>query len=541
MDLRQLEMSMPKWAWSEVYTKVTRHTNGTGIADYLRIQRPSEPKEVLDFRIKTLNKLTKDIFRKGLNNAHRVLIETPLLLDANEEVMQLVEADNFDSHSGWVNLYSKIIDLLQNVIQDPNGLLIVVPINGTGEDISPLTVPLNERVYFYIDYVPSSDVIYYSTDMAIYKWKGYTFKDDKNEIYTLTEYNGKVIEDLWYIHNTGHKLSTYLGGYKSQDDNGKEYFDSFFDGAVEFADAFMNQYVNLQATMLQNTFPVREMREMPCNACNGKGRLPNDKGELEDCGTCKGSGKIINYNTNTVFIRPKKTSIAEDNLPVQQDPLITYYNPPIDGANLSYQFSFDLYNRAGEAIGATTVKMAQSGVAKEEDKESYYSMLSQIMSNTVRLYQFTISSIQSIWLNDQQTPISVKPKKDIRENLTDYLINKVNIMKELNVPEPIVSGVLSELLSKYSGYDDSVIIKVLPLVNPLFGKTMQDIVMLKSMAGSPVTDYALYVHLNGYRILKQMDLHEKTIEQIVQEFKVIAEREFNENRPLSNGIADFIQ
>jgi hypothetical protein len=527
LDLNQLKYAMPKEAWQDVKSKMYRHTRGVGMGEYLRIQRPSEPREVLEFRIKTLHKLTKDVFRKGLNNSVRMLLETPLLLDCNAEVKQLVESDNFDSHSGWTDLYKKIVDHFQDVIEDPNGMLVVLPINGMGEQIEPSTVPENERVYFYIDYVSSDNVVFYSNDMAIFEWKGRVFQDTKDVIFELKKQTNGYIQEVWYVHNTGHKLSTHLGGYNSSDENNRKFYDSFFDGAVEFADAFVNQFENLKAEMLQNSFPLREFREMTCNTCKGKGRLPNEKNEITECQPCNGSGKIVNFNTNSIFFKPKRQSLADDTTTPTQDPLVTYYAPPMTGTELNYRFSFDLYDRAGEAIGATVTKMAQSGVAKEEDKESYYSMLAQIMQNTVRLYHFSVSCIQSIWANDQLTSIKVTPSKDIRLNSQSYILSLVNTYKDAGVPAEIISTQLSQLVSRNTNTKESIIIKLLPLVDTLYGKSMQDIVMLKSMAGSPVSEFGLYVHLNAYRIMKQIEFQDKSNEQIISEFNELAKSEFD--------------
>jgi hypothetical protein len=129
------------------------------------------------------------------------------------------------------------------------------------------------------------------------------------------------------------------------------------------------------------------------------------------------------------------------------------------GTELNYRFSFDLYDRAGEAIGATVTKMAQSGVAKEEDKESYYSMLAQIMQNTVRLYHFSVSCIQSIWANDQLTAIKVTPSKDIRLNSQSYILSLVNTYKDAGVPAEIISTQLSQLVSRNTNTKESIIIK----------------------------------------------------------------------------------
>jgi hypothetical protein len=540
LDLNQLKNSMPKDSWHEVKEKLYRHTRGVGMDTYLRKQRPSEPNDVLKWRIDTLNKLTKDVFRRGLNNATRMLLETPLLLDCNEEVRAYVENDNFYSHSGWVNMYSKLVDYFQYIIEDPNGLLAVIPISEGKEELSPQLTPTNERLGFKLDYIPSENLVFYSADVAIYYWDGHLFYDDTENIWELFPISGGYRFELWYNHNAGHKLSSHLGGYKSSDKNNKPYFDSFFDGAVEFADGFVNQYENLRAEMLRNSFPISEFREMPCNVCNGKKHVTLDDGTVEDCKNCNATGKLIHYNTNTAFIRPKKSSLTDLDTGVSQDPLVSYYAPPMTGTELNYKFSFDLYNRAGEAIGATVTKMAQSGVAKEEDKESYYSMLAQIMQNTIRLYQFSVSCIQVIWANDIETPIKITPSKDIRLNSQSYILDLVKTYREAGVPPEMVADQLSQLVKRNTSIDEAKIIKLMPRVNVLYGKPMQDIVMLKSMAGSPVNDYTLFVNLNAYRIFKMIDLKDKDNQEIIAEFDRVARIEFENYKPSVNEHINFI-
>ncbi len=528
MDIRELQQRMPRKAWKEVKEKMYRHTRGVGLGTYLKQQRPNEPEEVLNFRVKTLNKLTKDVLRKGLNNSKRMLLETPLLLDCNEEVEALAKGDNFDSYGAYVDLHQRIIKELQNVIEDPNGLLAVIPIS-LGEDINPQNTPLNERVFYYIDYIPSDNVYYFSNEMAIYEWRGVKFLDDANAIYQLIENENSTRTELWYNHQTGHKLSTYLGGYMSSDENGNPFLDSFFDGAVEYADAFINQNENLKAEFLQNSFPIREFREIPCNnhECK-KGQVPDlENGGMKSCGTCNGSGKLLNYNTNTIFTRPRATKIGEVNTNPNEDPLVSYYSAPMEGTKLNKEYTYELLEKAGEAIGATIQRTNQSGVAKEEDKESYYSMLAQILENTARLYQFTVSCIQSIWANDIDTPIKVTASKDIRMNSQSYLLNLVKTYKDAGLPEQLIANQLSEYVKRTTSIEDSILIKILPRVDVLYGKTSQDIVMLKSMANSPVNEYALFVHLNAYRIFKVIEFNGKTEEEIIEEFNTLAKAEFD--------------
>lgn len=538
MVLRELRKKIPYKYWENVRQKMYRHTRGIGIYNYLKKQRPNEPDDVLDFRVKTLNKLTKDVFRKGMNNAKKMLLDTPLIFDCNEDLKQIALGDNFKSkNDGYTDLYTLLIDYLQFIIEDPNGLLVVIPI-ALSEEIIPSFAPQNERIYYHVDYVNSKEIYFKSDDYNIYHWKNYLIKDSLNTMYYLTELNdGTYTENIWYNHETGHKLSTEMGGYDTSNEDDKSYLDSFFDGAVEFADAFMNQYENLKAEMLQNSFPIREFREMPCNQCDGVGTIIHNEKEIE-CKTCNGTKKMLHYNSNSIFIRPKTNSLIDTDKKAQDDPLIQYYSPPMNGTQLNYTFSFDLYERAGEAIGATVTKMAQSGVAKQEDKESYYSMLSQIMYNMVRLYQFSLSCMQSILFMDWETPIRVNPSKDIKLNSTDYVLNVIKNLETAGVPKEIVSSQLSELMEKTTNSSESVIIKLLPIVDILYGKNSQDIVMLKSLTNTPVTPKALFINMNAYSIFKEIDLKQDK-DVILSEFRRIAEERYNEfqneNQPLKIG------
>lgn len=538
MNLGELKKRMPTKNWAEVRDKLYRHTRGLGIYEYLKKQRPNEPDDVLKFRVETLNKLTKDIFRKGLNNAKRMLLETPLIVDCNEEIKQIALGDNFKAkNDGFTDLYTLLVSWLQYIIEDPNGLLVVIPIS-TNEELNPSFLTENERVYYHLDYVNSKDIVYKSEQYNIYNWNGYMLMDTKETMWLLTRLSdGTYSSELWYNHLTGHKLSTEMGGYDTSNYEDQSYLDSYFDGAVEFADAFINQYENLKAEMLQNSFPIREFREMPCNQCNGDGTIIHNEKEI-DCKTCSATGKMLHYNTNTIFIRPKSNKLTETDTKAQDDPLIQYYSPPMNGTQLNYTFCFDLYERAGEAIGATVTKMAQSGVAKQEDKESYYSMLSQIMSNIVRLYQFSISSIQSIYLMDTDTPISVTPSKDIKLNSTDYVMHVIKNLETAGVPKEIVSSQLSELMEKTTNSSESVIIKLMPIVDILYGKESQDIVMLKSLTNTPVTPKVLFIHMNAYSVFKEIDLTQPK-ETILSQFNIIIEQRFtifnNENQPIRIG------
>jgi hypothetical protein len=116
----------------------------------------------------------------------------------------------------------------------------------------------------------------------------------------------------------------------------------------------------------------------------------------------------------------------------------------------------------------------------------------------------------------------------------------VKTYREAGVPPEMVADQLSQLVKRNTSIDEAKIIKLMPRVNVLYGKPMQDIVMLKSMAGSPVNDYTLFVNLNAYRIFKMIDLKDKDNEQIIAEFDRVARIEFENYKPSVNEPVNFI-
>jgi hypothetical protein len=237
----------------------------------------------------------------------------------------------------------------------------------------------------------------------------------KQEIWKMYQ-AGKKADPKWrqeivYKHNLGTFPVIVLGGDKSA----AGYYESYFAPYLAFGNEAIRQYSDWQAIMVNSSFPIKEMFGTECqiSRIEKDSNVPNDQEEnYSGGGNGKFELKIMQPGPHGVIQRRiPLPNMNDDALPVDV-PAIRYINPDIEVAKYSGEVWVQLIERAEQALNIdTTVGLDQSGVAKQIDKESQYSMITKIGNNF----------FDNIYLNSLKIIEETSPEKFIKLDLDKIL------------------------------------------------------------------------------------------------------------------------
>jgi hypothetical protein len=336
--------------------------------DLLNSRNPSEPDFIKEYRIKEYRVITNTYFEKILNSLSAIATsedfkvfypEMPPIIDELENLQSYLTI-NFpyeDNIVKWLNE-----KLLRALLTEPNGVCLVKPIN----------FDIQQGQYYepYCYLYPAEDVLHYEKEHYCVLADGDKRIVVTNAIYYEYEYNHRKQEYVLVRgveHNIGYMPAFKLGG-TLKDKRNKAIYSSFISGVVDFwKEALVNQS-NLQGMINQHVYPEKEeILDTSCNVCGGTGKIRDAEGINHVCGTCNGTGHVINRGVfGTKIIRP--ADVGEVN---PQFPTIHYVEKNIEPVKFVEEYVDKCIYRGLAAINFEFLfetPLNQSGVAKEYDR-----------------------------------------------------------------------------------------------------------------------------------------------------------------------------
>jgi len=360
--LREPEL---KLKWDKVFRRVVVHSRGAVPKDLFLNAFPNEEADVVQYRERNYQAITQGIYYRGYTDLYRALSESNWSLVAPDYFLSWWNDKQFDSLSGN-QFYFKTV--LWRKLEDPNGCLVVKLLEA-GPDM---------------ELVHSSQIRYVSDDIFIWRSK----KKVKVGASSLDAY--EILTDLEYLiyvpvskdryelisvatHGLGEVPYVVLKGIPTGevdfDGTEKKWFDSDFSPFISHANhALLNKELH-KGAMVTSAYPIRIMRALPCTAQGCRdGRIFTDSGEfVEKCKTCKGTGKVVPTSVYKGIILDER---HETNTKA-----LDFAYPDTAIISLSGEVSDKDLVKAQEALHQRFIEMAQSGTAKDKDREDKFSML----------------------------------------------------------------------------------------------------------------------------------------------------------------------
>lgn len=395
-----------KKEWKEVYQAVAPHYFGE-LPPILRKTFPNEDKAIFDYRVETYQAKTEacvtdavDTLARHLSMAkHSIKYALPGMKEWVEE--KKVENQPF------VHWFLK--HFVSNRVIDPNGVLVV---NIGGEAWEQMRTDMRLEIFF--DFVPSSEIVFIDLDLGVLVYNAPSLSRWGNapsgeyivitdEFYGTASTNGagELVLNEQYYHNIGQVPAVILGGRPvSKRKNGHtfSYYKSDISAAIPYlndASISDNQY---KSVVIANGFPVKVVEGVACEPCHGHGWISevdedNPDGKRITCGTCKGTGKIHISPLSGIYFK-NSDGLDKDGKP--ETPL-QFISPSIDTIQHLSEYRKSALEESKEVLNIDkAVKYAQSGIAKQIDKQPLYIKVKEISDEVYMKLQSVLKFAQGL-------------------------------------------------------------------------------------------------------------------------------------------------
>ena len=406
--------------WKRIYESIKPHFYGE-VPPALDKAFPNEDEQILNYRKNTYQPKTESPLVKAITELHRLLSSAKHSVRfENMDMQQFAENEKF----GENNLQSFVFSVfIPNRVLDPNAVLLIEP-KGEGIETDNVRVNVDMKV------IQSDRIVFNDPEYRLLIYKGisknkYATLGIENPLYyhIVTDmfyaqaraYGDKTMFEVIYEHNSGIMPWVTLGGrvvpkYDTYGNTFKIYKSDFSPAIPYLNDAaiFDNQH---KSVMLATCFPIKFVEGVDCNSCNGVGRVPdpNDYDTSITCKTCQGHGKTLSITPLAAYNLNPTTSKFGDNDKQQVEP-IRYYSPDVSTIQETNKVASEALGKAEQVLNINrSLKAAQSGVAKELDREPEYIEVGKISDDVYARYKDVLRIIQAIVFMDTESAIMVNP------------------------------------------------------------------------------------------------------------------------------------
>lgn len=527
--------------WVDVYEQMIVHTRGVKPTKLLEEFRPNEPADIREYRLKRVEPITEDAINRGKDALYRSISQSNYTIQPASGIREYIETKRYDS-PGYLSdddaltfrefMFREVID---NMIDDPNGALMWMPVAPDGEDIMPSMVPPNTTIEVSPMIVRSEKIVYSSRKIFAWEAEGlwqftsgnetinkpYYYVTDNRTIFRVIPVamssfdQPNVYKGVKYEWQVYYELATegqeswpmlpriIFGGHKSRDAEGRRFYKSFFSGFVPFGNEALCAFSENQAVRVMSNFPIKEEKGQVCKACDGSGKQhKNDL--IIDCTVCDGSGRISGKGPYGVFTNEPPANWQPESIDWAKLDAVKWYYPGIDILKESWRAWEDMLLRAEKAVNIEFIEQAQSGVAKEVDREKLYDMLNKIAKQEFYIIKASLDIIQlyRVLSETQREENVVIAPNSFSIYSQDTLIDQIEKLRD--APMAFAANNSIQLAHKvFHGNNEEIrIIEVITRYDKLFNRSVADIISMK--AGGLVTNKDLAAHDNAYNILKDI-------------------------------------
>jgi hypothetical protein len=558
--------------WVGIYNDMIVHTRGEKPKHLLEINRPNEPKDIIEYRLNTYFPITKDPILKAINSTYHLIKQSDYKLICGNKTKEYLAVKRFESSISInkLDIYTLIFNsFLQIDIEDPNGLLFVEPVNTYDKNDIPQNLPQTEEVDIEIRYIQSKHIKYIDSYILIYETDRIHLGSNKVEapvykivndtdifIYYPVKINeqNEIVYELqnYYRHNFGFVPYRVLGGLETLrniESHSKNYidkertneyklFDTFFTAYNSWANKAIISSSETDAVKLRYSFPITERLGTECKTCKGHktilandcrlGTCGHDRGDCIQtaCGTCHGTGHVIAFSPYTEIVKQPPRIV--DGETYQDIDTIKYYSPPMESIAINKEYWYEMMDKAEQSISVYQSYDNQSGVAKEYDREQKRDFISVIGDNQFDLLEFAVRCISKYLFDDAIVKVIKPIRYEIRNK--EAIINEISNVAKINsnLSKPLA---LEYIELEYDG-EDKRIMEIIIENDIYYSYSLQDLSTLKAM--QQFDEKAFNFHMNGFKWLTEIFEDEANLDKTNKEIMELIDEK---NIPTStNGI-----
>jgi hypothetical protein len=454
--------------WVREYSKMTLHTQGRVDDEIIGKRRPYEPTAVRDYRVGNYRAITKSAMTQAINTLQRIFSKSSVDVQWPDVATEYLDAKNFDD-TDFLGYFNKFV--IRRMIEDPNGLLVWwAEYPGTDNvraEPSPILL-LSEDILHLTD-----DLLVFLSDetspVMVRDGKGRFTTVNEGEVFyiiTATAYYKRVqygdkAKNLYRIepglrHDLGYLPYVVLGGEEvvvAQKGKLKSevWLASYFEPATQYGDEALAQFSDWQAVMVTCAHPMREIEAIKCPSpdCNKGFVYTKVEGQEKrtTCPVCHGEKEIVPDSPYGFIRRKQKRSGFMDDPKADPVPPIRFLHADPAILEQCEKAWRQLVKDMEKSLHLLFIEEAQSGVAKEVDREDKLSTLDRMGQ---QIFQVLVANSLEIVLGLMRYPveyqITLPPTFHVRSEM-DLRAEVAEVSKD-GVQPLYRSLALSEMMRK---------------------------------------------------------------------------------------------
>jgi|GEM_PF-6198894 len=520
--------------WVSDYESVIVHTRGTSSKKIIDTRRPNEPEEVKNYRISNRRKITQPIFNQAITNAQRIISNANVAVKYPDKLKEFLSGANFEKNS-FTHFFQKKV--LRRCFESAQGVLLWMPTEVGDQTKQVVPVPIliepqqivhyDENVFTFLSDEKSEIQVGKKTE----KTGNIFYAVTKEEIWKRSQINkqGDYQWELHYAHNIGQVLALVLGGDETTGEVEVKfksvpvvYQQSFLSPAVSLADECLAQFSDHQGIMVSSAFPLREVESMPCNAIGCVRGWISDGKKRTRCNKCQDGIIPLASSPYGVLVRPPSPNPLS-NEPTSSQPMIRFISPDVSILEYSGKYWQELRAMVRESLNLLFIEEAQSGVAKEIDREDKLAFLDKIGQNLyLYLMHNSIYILHKLLFPSDEVPsIQITLPSSFVSKSESELIGELSTLRDKGAGGFLLGEVTREIVAKrYNG--DPLLLKILDVLtifDPLFIKTDEQKTAMLGVGA--ITEVAWQKSLWAYPTL--LEYQRRTPEFMDMEISAIVE------------------
>lgn len=492
-----------KSLWVRDFQSVSTHIRGNRENDIIAKKRPNESDDIHQYRMDNYRAVTKHPFNTALKNIIRIMNHSEVRIEFPESIFDYMTSNNFDDKD-IISFFQS--DVCGSMIEAANGFLVPWP-NNVAQDESEQV----QELQFDLIIVNPEDVIHYNE--FVFTWlsmeKSLVMHKNKEVMEGDVYYCVHATDGLWkriqvgkksdqtfeweqvYSNPTGEVYAMKLGGDLTSDyvelAGGQKkkvhYLTSYFSPAVPFADECISQFSDNQGTLVSCSFPLREMDSITCKAegCHN-GYITNDKGRTV-CGSCNGTGRVpIAPGPYGILLRPPKQTLN----PGEQTstPAITFLHPSVDILKFGGETWKAYLDMVKDALNMLFVDEAQSGIAKQVDREDKIAVLDVIAKQLYGLLRNTVQIIHKFRFPNEDYPeVNIQLPATFVEKSQAQRLEELKQLQGIKAPEVLLASKMRALHASMVNNDplEMKIYDMVSILDPYYLKSMEEKIRMQSV------------------------------------------------------------
>jgi hypothetical protein len=443
--------------WVRHSERMMVHSRGEFPKKLIDNNRPYEPDIIRKYRKENYREITKFPFVQAIINLQQVFSRSAVQYDIPGDFQQYLNELQCGDMRNFFSFVQS--DLIWRMIEDPNGIAVVMPY-GPGLTDETTQVDISIQLVF------SKDIKFIDSDSVVFKtgrkqkMSDGTYADiymliDDEGYFSIYNFKGESKLEPLYYHGLNYCPAIVLGGYEARKNNGlidMKFYESFFSSYAAWGDEVISTFSDHQGSYVNTAHPIREMEGEPCTNCEKGWVFDEEEQRKVVCSVCNGTAQVFpSAGPHAIMIRKKIVKDGDET--TDPIPVVRYITPPVEGLKYTGDYVFSLMDKSEKSLNLLHIDAAQSGVAKEIDRENQTAQLNTIGENVYnRLVTKLLKFIYELRNIDQEFVGKINIPNTFRNRTEAELVGELDAMKKAGAPDAIISEINRQLFQRrFSG------------------------------------------------------------------------------------------